>query len=200
MTSTHPFCTVCGGRCEDRIPEDDHRVRSVCTDCGNIHYSNPKVVVGCIVESEGKLLLARRNIEPALGKWTFPAGYLENGEGTYEGAARETFEETEARTSLLGLHAVLDIPHIAQMYTVFRARLEGTHFAPTPESQVVELVDPEDIPWDDLAFPSVATALRLWDEDRRSGHHRVHIGSIVWSGEGSRFDLAQYRLDGHRAH
>lgn len=200
MTLTHRHCPDCGAPCEERVPEDDHRPRAVCTSCRHIHYVNPKVVVGCIVESEGKLLLARRNIEPAHGRWTFPAGYLENGESSFEGAARETVEETEAEVRRLGLHAVLDIPHIGQVYTVFRAELVGTHFAPTPESTEVHLVEPEDIPWDELAFPSVATALRLWNEDRLAGQHRVHTGSVVWSGEGSRFDLARYRLEDHAAH
>ena len=200
MSLTHRHCPDCGSPCEARIPEDDHRPRAVCTSCGNIHYVNPKVVVGCIVEKAGELLLARRNIEPARGRWTFPAGYLETGESSFDGAARETLEETEARTRMLGLHAVLDIPHIGQVYTVFRAEMEGEHFAPTPESTEVALVDPDRIPWDELAFPSVSTALRLWDEDRRSGRHRVHTGSVVWSGEGSRFDLARYRLEGHVSH
>ena len=200
MTLTHRHCPDCGSPCEERIPEDDHRLRAVCTGCGNIHYVNPKVVVGCIVEKGDRLLLARRNIEPARGRWTFPAGYLETGESSFDGAARETVEETEARTRRLGLHAVLDIPHIGQVYTVFRAELVGDHFAPTPESTEVKLVSPERIPWNELAFPSVSTALRLWNEDRLAGRHRVHTGSVIWSGEGSRFDLARYRLEDHTAH
>lgn len=182
------------------MPDDDHRTRSVCTACGSVHYVNPKVVVGCIVEHRGALLLARRDIEPARGRWTFPAGYLETGEGSFAGAARETVEETRASVEPLGLHAVLDIPHIGQVYTVFRARLLGEEFGTTPESSEVRLVEPGAIPWPDLAFPSVSTALRLWDEDRRAGRHRVHTGSVVWDGGGSRFDLERYRLEDHRAH
>ena len=179
MSLTHRHCPDCGSPCESRIPEDDHRPRAVCTSCGNIHYVNPKVVVGCIVEKAGELLLARRNIEPARGRWTFPAGYLETGESSFDGAARETLEETEARTRMLGLH----IPHIGQVYTVFRAEMEGEHFAPTPESTEVALVAPDRIPWDELAFPSVSTALRLWDEDRRSGRRQPVnrcLNSTVW--------------------
>ena len=154
MSLTHRHCPDCGSPCEARIPEDDHRPRAVCTACANIHYVNPKVVVGCIVEKEGELLLARRNIEPARGRWTFPAGYLETGESSFDGAARETMEETEARTRMLGLHAVLDIPHIGQVYTVFRAEMEGEHFAPTPESTEVVLVDPDRIPWTSSPSPA----------------------------------------------
>lgn len=198
---TQDFCSVCGSPCETRIPEDDHRERSVCTNCGHIHYVNPKVVVGCIVEAGSQLLLARRDIEPARGRWTFPAGYLECGESAFEGAARETVEETEATVENLGLFAMLDIPHIGQSYTVFRSRLVGTHFAPTPESSEVRLFDVPDVPWDELAFPSVATALRLWREDLEAGEgHRIHTAVVEWSGEGSRFDLAMYRLRDHRSH
>lgn len=196
---THPFCPDCGAPCEEVVPEDDHKARSVCTKCRHIHYVNPKVVVGCIVEAGSQLLLARRDIEPALGRWTFPAGYLECGESCSDGAARETVEETEARTAGLSLFALLDIPHIAQMYAVYRGQLQGDHFATTPESSEVKLVDVDQIPWDELAFPSVATALRLYAEDRANGAYRTHTGLVEWNGEGSRFDLKQYRLRNHQA-
>jgi len=183
------------------VPEGDHRERSVCSACHHIHYVNPKVVVGCIVEAGEGLLLARRNIEPAWGKWTFPAGYLECGESSFAGAARETMEETEAEVKRLGLHAVLDIPHIGQIYKVYRARLMGSHFTTTPESNEVKVVSVPEIPWADLAFPSVNTALRLYVNDiENGGEHRVHTGSVMWSGRGSRFDLAEYDLLDHHAH
>ncbi len=195
------FCPDCGSACLRETPDGDHRERSVCTSCRHIHYVNPKVVVGCIVEAGDHLLLAKRNIEPAHGRWTFPAGYLECGESSFDGAARETKEETEAEVQRLGLHAVLDIPHIGQIYKVYRARLVGTHFAETPESSEVRLIGMADIPWADLAFPSVAAALRLYARDREAGDgHRVHTGSVTWTGQGSRFDLAQYSLLDHHAH
>ncbi|MEM8713086.1 MAG: NUDIX hydrolase [Planctomycetota bacterium] len=199
MTLTHAFCPLCGSPCEEKIPEDDHKPRAVCTGCGAIHYVNPKVVVGCIVEAGDQLLLAKRDIEPALGRWTFPAGYLECGESCADGAARETLEETEAQTAGLSLFALLDIPHISQMYAVYRGELQGEHFAITAESSEVKRVNMDEIPWDDLAFPSVATALRLYAEDRASGTFRTHTGLVEWSGEGSRFDLKQYRLRNHQA-
>lgn len=196
---SHKFCPDCGSPCESQIPEGDHKSRSVCTACGHVHYVNPNVVVGCIVESGDQLLLAKRDIEPALGRWTFPAGYLECGESCADGAARETMEETEAKVESLGLFALLDIPHIAQVYAVYRARLIGEHFTTTPESSEVKLVAREEIPWDELAFPSVATALRLYSEDLARGSFRVHTGIVEWSGEGSRFDLDRYRLREHHA-
>ncbi|MEM6674199.1 MAG: NUDIX hydrolase [Planctomycetota bacterium] len=193
-------CTQCGSPVEELIPDGDNRARAVCTNCGHIHYINPNVVVGCIVEAGDRILLCKRAIEPALGRWTFPAGYLECGESSPEGAARETYEESEAEVEILGLHAMLDIPHIAQAYVVFRARLIGTHYGPGDESSEVELVDLDDIPWDDLAFPSVATALRLYVEDRGAGRAQTHIGVVEWNGRGSRFDLAQYTLRDHLRH
>ncbi|MEM1448927.1 MAG: NUDIX hydrolase [Planctomycetota bacterium] len=194
------FCSVCGSPCEQRIPEGDNRERAVCAACGHIHYVNPNVVVGCIVEAGEKILLCKRAIEPALGKWTFPAGFLECNESSPEGAARETYEESEAEVEILGLHSMLDIPHISQAYVVFRARLIGTHFGPGDESSEVELVDIDDVPWEELAFPSVSTALRLYVDDRRAGRHRTHIGVVEWNGRGSRFDVGQYTLRDHIEH
>lgn len=197
MTLSHRYCPDCGAACEERVPDDDFLPRAVCTACGHVHYRNPKVVVGCIVTAaSGELLLCRRDIEPARGRWTFPAGYLECGESCPEGAARETREESEADVEIEGLFALLDIPHIGQAYVVYRARLSGDHFGTTPESSEVRLVAREDVPWGELAFPSVATALRLFVEDGDA--RRVHSGVIEWSGEGSRFDLERYRLRDHR--
>lgn len=193
------FCPSCGAPCEERIPAGDDRLRAVCTTCGTVHYRNPQAVVGCIVEAPGGILLCRRAIEPALGRWTFPAGFLENGESLAAGAARETWEEACAQVDVTAPHALLDVPHIAQTYVVFRATLRGTSFACGRESQHVEVLPLDRIPWGELAFPSVSHALRLYVEDRARGVHRVHQGVVHWSGEGSRFDLARYELREHRA-
>jgi len=193
------FCPTCGAPCEERIPAGDDRPRAVCTACGTVHYRNPQAVVGCIVEAPGGILLCRRAIEPAHGRWTFPAGFLENGEGLAAGAARETWEEARARVAVTAPHALLDVPHIAQTYVVFRATLCGTAFGSGPESLHVEVVPLDRIPWDDLAFPSIALALRLYVEDHARGVQRVHQGTVHWSGEGSRYDLTRYELRGHRA-
>ena len=196
---SHRFCPDCGAPCAELIPEGDHKLRSVCTQCDTIHYVNPKVVVGCIVEAGDQLLLAKRNIEPALGRWTFPAGYLECLETSADGGARETMEETEAKVETLGLFAMLDIPHISQIYAIYRARMIGEHFGPTTESSEVRLMDMDAVPWADLAFPSVAISLRLYADDRAAGEYRTHSGIVEWTGEGSRFDLDQYRLRDHLA-
>ena len=183
-----------------RVPAGDDRERRVCDRCGFVDYENPKIVVGSVVEHEGRILMCRRAIEPRKGWWTIPAGYLELGETPEEGAAREAWEEARAKIAIDDLLAVYTVRHISQVQMLFRARLLDPHVEAGPESEEVALVAWDALPWDELAFPSVSTALRLWDEDRRSGRHRVHTGSVIWSGEGSRFDLARYRLEDHVAH
>ena len=147
------------------VPEGDNRTRLVCPDCGYIRYDNPKVVVGAVCTWENKVLLCRRAIEPRLGYWTFPAGYMELDESTAEGAAREVWEEARAKVEMDGLIGIYDIPHISQVYVVYRARMTTPAVAPGPESQDVVLFAWPDIPWDDLAFSSVAWALRRFRED-----------------------------------
>jgi ADP-ribose/FAD diphosphatase len=193
------YCPSCGALCEERVPAGDDRLRAVCTACSSVHYQNPQVVVGCIVEAPGGILLCRRAIEPAHGRWTFPAGFLEKGEGLAAGAARETMEEACAKVDVSAPHALLDVPHIGQTYVVFRATLSGVAFACGPESLHVEVVPHDRVPWDELAFPSVSLALRLYVDDRARGVHHVHQGVVFWTGEGSRFDLARYELRAHRA-
>ncbi len=193
------FCTDCGAPLELAVPPGDDRRRSVCTKCGSIHYLNPKTVAGCVVEHEGKILLCRRAIEPAPGRWTIPAGYMELEESQVEGALRETREEAQAEVEVVAPHAYLDIPHISQTYAVFRARLLGAGYGAGAESLEARLFDVESIPWDELAFPVVTFALRLFIEDRESGRSRVHVGVVRWNGNGSRYDAAEYHLEEHMA-
>lgn len=148
-----------------RVPEDDNRERMVCADCGFISYENPKIVVGSVVVSDGRVLMCKRAIQPRLGFWTLPAGYLELGETLEEGAAREALEEAEARITFDGILAIFSIARIGQVQVIFRARFaEGLEprFAAGPESQEVGLFAWDDIPWDDIAFPSVRWALDAW--------------------------------------
>jgi len=191
------FCPQCGARVEERVPEADDRLRKVCPSCATIHYENPKMVVGCLVECEGKLLLCRRAIEPALGKWTPPAGYLELGEGSVAGAVRETYEEARAKVEVIGLQAYLDLPHIGQMYAFYRAKLERPEFEAGPESLDVALFDYDELPWDELAFPVVHYSLKLFLEDRERSSPAVHTGVLHWTGKGSRLDTKNYRLESH---
>jgi len=191
------FCSQCGAPLGVRVPRGDDRERAFCPQCDTVHYENPKNVVGCMVEHEGRLLLCRRAIEPAEGLWTPPAGFLEMRESAVEGAVRETREEACAEVEVLALHAQLDLPHISQHYALYRTRLKGDHFAAGIESHEVKLFDPADVPWDEVAFPVMYFALKLWMEDRERGRPRVHHGVVHWNGQGSRLDWRQFELRDH---
>jgi ADP-ribose pyrophosphatase YjhB (NUDIX family) len=154
-----------------QVPEGDTRERLVCATCGHIDYQNPKIIVGTVVAHEGRVLLCRRAIEPRRGFWTLPAGFLELGETAEEGAAREAWEEAQARVAFEGLLAVFSISRIGQVQLIFRARFadpSAVAFGPGPESAEVRLFAWEDVPWSDLAFPSVRWALDAW----RAGQDR----------------------------
>lgn len=171
------FCSHCGsGRLEFRIPEGDNRPRYICADCGAIHYSNPKIVTGCLPVWENKVLLARRAINPRRGYWNVPSGYMENGETVEQGAAREVWEEALARVRRLTLHAVFSIPHINQVYIHFLAELDGPDFGIGEESLDVRLFAEEEIPWEEIAFTSSVFTLECFFSDRRKGRREVHMG------------------------
>jgi ADP-ribose pyrophosphatase YjhB (NUDIX family) len=148
-----------------RIPEGDNRERMVCADCGHIAYENPKVVVGSVVVADGAVLMCRRAIEPRRGFWTLPAGYMELGETLEEGAAREAMEEAQANIALDGILGVFSIARIGQVQVIFRGRFADPgppRFAAGPESEEVALFRWPQIPWDEIAFPSVRWALNAW--------------------------------------
>jgi len=147
-----------------RTPEGDDRERLTCADCGFVAYENPKVVVGTVVAEGGRILLCRRAIEPRSGFWTIPAGYLEMGETAEEGAAREAWEEARARIALDGVLAVYSIARLGQVQVLFRGRLAEPGFAAGPESLEVGLFDWDEIPWGEIAFPTVRWALEAWRE------------------------------------
>ena len=172
-------CSACGSRTSQQVPEGDNRLRHVCTSCGEIHYVNPRIIVGTIPTWGEQLLLCRRAIAPRSGYWTLPAGFMELGESTQAGALRETIEESGANAEVGGLFAVFDIPHAEQVHLFFRAQLLRPELAPGPESLDARLFHPKDIPWEDLAFRSVHRALELFLADQAAGLHRVHNESIV---------------------
>ena len=172
------FCSHCGSTVVIRTPEGDHMPRHTCASCGMIHYQNPKMVVGCIPEWEDKILLCRRAIEPKYGLWTLPAGFMENGETTLEGAARETWEEAGARIEIGSLYTLFNLPHINQVYLMFRARLLDLDYQSGIESLETRLFSEAEIPWDDIAFRTVRATLELYFEDRRGGGFEFHFGDI----------------------
>jgi ADP-ribose pyrophosphatase YjhB (NUDIX family) len=142
------------------IPEGDDRERMICAECGYILYDNPKVVVGSVARWGERILLCRRSIEPRHGSWTLPAGYLELNESASAGAEREAWEEARARIEIEGLLAIYDIPRISQVQLIFRARLLDETVSAGPESLEVGLFGWDEIPWSELAFPSIRWALQ----------------------------------------
>ena len=193
------FCSRCGTAMQAAIPPGEDRERPVCPSCSFVHYENPRIVAGCIVEEGDSILMCKRAIEPMRGRWTIPGGYLELDESTPEGAVRETLEEADARVDVVAPHAYLDVPNISQVYSIFRARFRKPGFGPGPESLEVRMVPADEIPWDELSFPVVHFALRLWLDGHRAGRHDVHTAAVRWNGEGSRYDPSQYTLDDHIA-
>jgi ADP-ribose pyrophosphatase YjhB (NUDIX family) len=173
------YCAQCGASVELRTPPGDCLPRHVCARCGTIHYQNPKLVVGCIGEWQGQILLCRRAIEPRLGQWTLPAGFMENGETTTQAALRETLEEACARIEIDDLFALINIPHINQVHLFYRGRLLDTDFAAGVESLETALFCEESIPWDELAFRSVRLCLRAYFADRRCGRFRFHEDDLA---------------------
>lgn len=184
------FCSICGAKVRFGIPVGDNRERHICDDCGTVHYQNPKVVAGCIAHWEDRILMCRRAIEPRLGLWTVPAGFMENGETTYEGAVRETLEEANARVAVDDLYVTVNLPHINQVYMLFRARLLDLDFHPGEESLDTRLMGEDEIPWSQMAFPTVTEALRLYFADRREGCFPVHMLDIVRDGH----EPGRYRI------
>jgi ADP-ribose pyrophosphatase YjhB (NUDIX family) len=173
------FCSNCGNALKICTPPGDDRPRYWCESCGTIHYENPKVVVGCIPEKDGKILLCRRAIEPRAGKWTLPAGYLENGETVAQGAIRETYEEAGANIEIVALYALFNICHVNQIYLMFRSRLIGNEIKAGSESSEVRLFAEEDIPWYQIAFTVIEATLQQYFRDKPSGLFPFHMGDIL---------------------
>ena len=172
-------CRVCGAATQYRIPADDNRDRAICTACGEVHYENPLNVVGTVPVWGEQVLLCRRAIEPRYGKWTLPAGFMEVGETTGDGAVRETIEEAGARVDLGPLFTMIDVPHVHQVHLFFLADLCDTAFAAGTESLEVRLFEEHEVPWEDLAFRTVAATLRHFFADRARGEYGIHIEAIV---------------------
>lgn len=172
-------CPACGQPVAYRIPPDDNRERATCTACGIIHYENPLNVVGTVPVWEDQVLLCRRNIEPRYGLWTLPAGFMELGETTAEGAARETEEEAGAHFEMQGLFSVLNVVRVGQVHLFYRARLLDASFNPGPETIEARLFHEHEVPWDELAFRTVRETLLRFFEDRRRGQFGLHCADIA---------------------
>ncbi len=168
-------CRNCGQKVAYRVPDDgDTRERAVCPACATIHYENPLPVVGTVPHWGDKVLLCKRNIEPRWGKWTLPAGFMELGETTAQGAARETDEESGAQFEMEGLFTVISVPHVGQVHLFYRARLTSEAFDPGHETIEARLFQEDEIPWNEIAFKTVRETLLRYFQDRREGRFNVH--------------------------
>jgi ADP-ribose pyrophosphatase YjhB (NUDIX family) len=172
-------CRACGGDVVYETPADDNRDRATCSVCRTIHYENPLNVVGTLPVWEDRVLLCRRNIEPRRGLWTLPAGFMELGESTSEGALRETIEEAGARIEMQGLFSLLNVVRVGQVHLFYRARLLDVDFAPGPETIEAQLFREDEIPWPEIAFRTTKRTLELFFADRRVGAFGFHAGDIT---------------------
>ncbi len=171
-------CRACGGAVVYRTPADDNRERAVCTVCETIHYENPLNVVGTLPVWEDKVLLCRRGIEPRHGLWTLPAGFMELGETSEQGAIRETIEEAGARIELQGLFSMINVARVGQIHFFYRARMLDTGLDPGPETIEARLFAEAEIPWDEIAFRTTRKTLECFFADRRAGAYGVHFEDI----------------------
>ena len=176
------YCRVCGTAVAYRLPDDgDTKERAICTACHTVHYENPLNVVGTVPawgEDGAQVLLCKRNIEPRRGKWTLPAGFMELGETTEQGAARETDEEAGAQFEMQGLFSVMNVVRVGQVHLYYRARLLSTKFNPGHETMEARLFTEAEIPWDEIAFHTVEQTLQRYFEDRRKGSFGVHVMNV----------------------
>ena len=173
------FCSNCGSAVESKIPEGDHLPRFVCPSCKTVHYENPLLVLGCVPEWQDKILLCKRAIEPRLGFWTVPAGFMENGETMQQAAARECLEEATAVVEIGSLLAIVNVTRANQVHVMFRAKMLEPKFAAGIESLEVGLYSESEIPWDDLAFASGEFTLRKYFEDRSAGRENHHFTELL---------------------
>lgn len=167
------YCAYCGAAVTQMIPENDNRLRHVCTSCNFIHYENPKVVAGTVPVLDNKVVLCKRAIEPRYGLWTLPAGFMENEETLEQAAQRESVEEANLELGNLTLYTVISLPHINQIYMMFRADVLSENFSPGAESLETGLFDEQEIPWQQLAFPVIEKTLECFFADRTKGEFPV---------------------------
>jgi ADP-ribose pyrophosphatase YjhB (NUDIX family) len=176
--TTIRHCTQCGTAVNHVVPEGDNRARAVCPACGHIEYQNPKIVAGCIAEWGDKIVIAKRAIEPRHGYWTLPAGFMELGESAEAGAAREAMEEANAHVECVQLYMTFSVPHISQVYLLFRARLLEEAVSAGPESLEAKLITEHEVPWGEIAFPMVAITLKHYFADRKRGVFRPRFETL----------------------
>jgi ADP-ribose pyrophosphatase YjhB (NUDIX family) len=183
------YCPACGQPVEEQVLEADHRPRLVCPD-GHVTWRNPRLVVGTLPLRHGRVYLARRSIEPAAGLWTYPGGFLEVGESAQEGARRETEEETQLRVEIGRLLGAYSRPHVGVVTLILEANVVGGAAEPGAETLEVRDFGPDEIPWRELAFTTVESALRVLVRMKQQERIREARGKLAWKGdlEGMRRD------------
>ncbi|MGB7181236.1 MAG: NUDIX hydrolase [Burkholderiaceae bacterium] len=175
------FCSNCAAPVTQEVPPGDNRLRFCCAGCDTVHYQNPNMVVGTVPVSGNRVLLCKRAIEPRLGYWTLPAGFMEHKETLAEGAARETTEEAGIDFKLGELFSVLSVPHVGQVHLFYLADMQSEKIEPGPETIEAALFEEADIPWDKIAFQTVEKTLRWYFQDRDAGNWLVHSDDIRYN-------------------
>ncbi|MEC8148476.1 MAG: NUDIX hydrolase [Pseudomonadota bacterium] len=188
------FCSQCGSKnIEYSVPLGDNRQRYHCLDCNSVFYENPKIVAGCIPVWKDKILMCKRGIEPRYGLWTLPAGFMENGESTKEAAERETMEEAGTKVKDSRLYALFNLPQINQVYMMFLSNLYEPAFKAGEESLDCKLCLESEIPWDQIAFPTITYSLKLFFKDRSNGRFFLHTADLKREKSSSKLiNLASY--------
>jgi ADP-ribose pyrophosphatase YjhB (NUDIX family) len=174
LGTTLSFCPHCAAKLLIEIPTGDNMPRYTCGACNTVLYENPKLVVGCVAEFDDRILLCKRAIEPRLGYWTVPAGFMELGETLAQAAARETLEEACATVTLGSMLAIVDVPEASQVHVFYRGTLDEGRYAAGDESLEAELWAPDDIPWDEIAFRSGQIALKQFLAQKEAGIEQLH--------------------------
>ncbi len=181
------YCSNCGS--DDlvfEIPAADQFKRFICQSCNNIHYQNPRMIVGCLPVYEDRIVICKRAIDPCKGMWNLPAGFMENGERAEDGALRELMEETGLEGKIIKLHCIYSIPHVNQVYMIFLTQINSSKPVPGEESMEVIYVEDHEIPWGDIGFTSNVFAIEKYLESKSSTGNKTYIGSYVMEGPENR--------------
>ncbi|KLV10019.1 MULTISPECIES: NUDIX hydrolase [Photobacterium] len=179
LHKTIRYCSQCGADAiRQQQPPGDTHLRPVCQQCGHVIYQNPTVIAGCIIEHQGKFLLGRRAIEPMAGKWSIPAGFMENGETVEQAAAREVLEETGAKVDLLSPYSIFSVPQMNQVYIIFRARFDGFVQPFGDETAELAFMAKDEVPWHHLTYPAIGQILSRYIHEESHGQFGLYMGNF----------------------